>query len=91
MGTILLENIELLVTFDETRRVLHDAWVLIDGDQIDPLRHHSLVNQFARARRAIEIDWIQQSPPLAIVRAGGRQLNDLFDPLTGGRAGTKLR
>jgi cytosine/adenosine deaminase-related metal-dependent hydrolase len=35
MGTILLENIELLVTFDETRRVLHDAWVLIDGDQID--------------------------------------------------------
>lgn len=35
MGTILLENIEQLATFDETRRVLHNAWVLIDNDQID--------------------------------------------------------
>ncbi len=35
MGTILLENVEQLATFDETRRVLHNAWVLIDDDRID--------------------------------------------------------
>ena len=35
MTTTLLENIHTLATFDENRRVLHDAWILVRGDTID--------------------------------------------------------
>ena len=34
MGTILLENIDMLATFDESRRRLHNAWILVRDNQI---------------------------------------------------------
>jgi 8-oxoguanine deaminase len=37
MGTILLKNIHTLATFDEERRRLHGAWVLIRDERIDAL------------------------------------------------------
>ncbi len=37
MGTILLEKIHTLATFDEQRRVLHGAWVLIRDDAIEAI------------------------------------------------------
>jgi cytosine/adenosine deaminase-related metal-dependent hydrolase len=35
MGTVLLDKIDLLATFDEQRRVLKNAWVLIRDDTIE--------------------------------------------------------
>lgn len=40
MGTILLERINTLATFNEKREVLHDAWVLIRDKQIEALGVH---------------------------------------------------
>ena len=37
MGTILLENIDTLATFDESRRRLHNAWILVRDNQIESL------------------------------------------------------
>lgn len=37
MGTILLKNIDTLLTFDEQRRVLKNAWILLRDEQIDSL------------------------------------------------------
>lgn len=37
MGTILLENIDTLATFDQTRRRLNNAWVLVRDNQIESL------------------------------------------------------
>lgn len=37
MGTILLENIDTLATFDGERRVLKDAWIFIRDDVIESL------------------------------------------------------
>ena len=37
MGTILLENIDTLATFDQERQVLKDAWLLIRDDAIEAL------------------------------------------------------
>lgn len=37
MSTLLLENIHTLATFDEQRRRLHDAWILVRDNRIDSL------------------------------------------------------